>query len=76
MPQSLMSAKDQSNFRQVVKFYEAKQYKKGVSITTLLQFAMLTPSSNQDSRPAVEEKPKSWRDRGHEGSDPECHGQF
>jgi hypothetical protein len=27
-----MNAKDQSNFRQVVKFYEAKQYKKGTSV--------------------------------------------
>jgi hypothetical protein len=28
MPQPL-SSKDQANFRQLVKFYEAKQYKKG-----------------------------------------------
>jgi hypothetical protein len=47
MPQSLMSAKDQSNFRQVVKFYEAKQYKKGMPIITIICGANKVQPSKQ-----------------------------
>jgi hypothetical protein len=56
MPQSL-SSKDHTVFRQLVKHYEEKHYKKGEFSTVNLFGLPLMVHSLENGRPTFEEKP-------------------
>ena len=69
MPQPLNS-KDQSLFRQVVRHFEMKQYKKGASLPPQVYCCLTTLLFNrhQDGRTGSSQEPYPWRHPSDEGS--------
>jgi len=74
MPQPL-SAKENSLFRQVIRNYEDKQYKKGKPGGWSNHERLLINSRYQGGRTNPQEKPKAWRYSSNESAYNELPGQ-